>query len=105
MAPVAASWAKTGEARSEEKIRMPGARTEARAMGVPPLIAMRLGGFAPAPYRRRAGWETRFFCSTKVRHPEVTRRGSFWGRVPERGRPRERPDKGAPKCAPVQVWF
>src|SRR5258708_39380580 len=61
MAPVAASWAVRGNARSRQKII-----SEARGMGVPSVVGMRLGSVNPA---RVTGservWETRFLCSTK----------------------------------------
>src|SRR5260370_34567473 len=61
MAPVAASWAVSGNARRRQKII-----SEARGMGVPSVVGMRLGRVSPA---RITGservWETRFLCSTK----------------------------------------
>src|SRR5580704_9855736 len=39
--------------------------SDARGIGVPPVVGMRLGSVSPARVPEASGWETRFFCSMK----------------------------------------
>jgi hypothetical protein len=59
--------------RECKKKRMQRRASEARGIGVPPVVGMRLGGLVPRG-PEASGWETRFFCSM-----------SRWGAAPADG--------------------